>query len=109
MNADTAQPPATPRPSHALQRRRRRIGRIRRATATVAATAFVALWGGLFIQLRSGNDPALGATVTSTAGAANGSTGTTGTTGTTPSDSTGASDSSASADATLAPATTSQS
>jgi hypothetical protein len=49
-------------PSPAAQERRRRVTGIRRTVAVLAVSAFLALWSGLFVQLRRGHDPALGAT-----------------------------------------------
>ena len=47
-------------PSQAAQQRRRRVVRIRRTVAVLAVSAFLALWAGLLVQLRTGHDPALG-------------------------------------------------
>jgi hypothetical protein len=93
-------------PAPAAQERRRRVAGIRRTVAVLAVSAFLALWSGLFVQLRSGHDPALGTASSSTSSggssASSGSSGSTsandGTDATTPS----TSDS-------LPPATTSQS
>jgi hypothetical protein len=41
--------------------RAQRAHRIRRTVVAGAVAAFVALWGGLYVQMRAGHDPALGA------------------------------------------------
>jgi hypothetical protein len=41
---------------------RRRIVLIRRRVAAVAITVFIALFATIYVQMASGNDPALGST-----------------------------------------------
>lgn len=48
--------PRTPSNASRLERTRR----IRRLAVTGTVIAFVAVWGGLFVQLRTGHDPSLG-------------------------------------------------
>jgi hypothetical protein len=48
-----------------MRPRRQRIQRIRTAVAAGSIAAFLATFGGLYAQLATGNDPALGATVAS--------------------------------------------
>ena len=62
-------------PSQAAQQRRRRVVRIRRTVAVLAVSAFLALWAGLLVQLRTGHDPALG-TASSSASSGTSSSGT---------------------------------
>jgi len=62
-------------PSQAAQHRRRRVVRIRRTVAVLAVSAFLALWAGLLVQLRTGHDPALG-TASSSASSGTSSSGT---------------------------------
>lgn len=59
-------PPDNPR----LAARRARVQRIRMRVAAGAAAVFVAVFGGLYGQLRSGNDPALAKSATATTTAA---------------------------------------
>ena len=63
-------------PSPAAQERRLRVAGIRRAVAVLAVSAFLALWSGLFVQLRSGHDPALGTASSSAASSSSAGTGT---------------------------------
>ncbi len=56
----------------AVAARRRRVQAIRARVAALAAALFIALFGGLYVQMASGNDPALGASAAQVA-----STGTT--------------------------------
>jgi hypothetical protein len=44
--------------------RRLRIRQIRRTVVAAAVTVFIALFATVYIQMASGNDPALGASVT---------------------------------------------
>lgn len=65
--------PPTPRKASRLER----THRIRRLAVTWTVIAFVAVWGGLFVQLRTGHDPSLGsgtatAALTSTTSATSG-------------------------------------
>ena len=90
-------------PSPATERRRRRVRDIRTTVAALAVSAFLALWSGLFVQLRSGNDPVLGASSTSTSATTSSSSTTSSSAG---SDDTTSSDSD---DTELPAATTSQS
>jgi hypothetical protein len=53
-------PPIAPR-SGAGAARQARVRRIRRRVVAWAVIAFVALWGAVYVQMRSGADPALGA------------------------------------------------
>jgi hypothetical protein len=46
---------------------RRRILRIRRTVAAVAVSVFIALFAAIYIQMASGNDPALAAPAQSAA------------------------------------------
>jgi len=64
--------PSTPPPADSrelgrrrLAERRRRIHRIRARVAAAAAATFLALFSGLYVQMASGHDPALGASATS--------------------------------------------
>jgi hypothetical protein len=63
--------PSTPPPADArelgrrrLAERRRRIHRIRARVAAAAAATFLAVFSGLYVQMASGHDPALGASAT---------------------------------------------
>jgi hypothetical protein len=47
-----------------LERRRLRVMQIRKRIAVAAAALFIAVFGGITIQLASGNDPALKGTLT---------------------------------------------
>jgi hypothetical protein len=49
-----------------LAERRARIRRIRKRTAATGAAIFAVAWGGLLVQLTTGNDPALAGESTST-------------------------------------------
>ena len=51
----------TPTPHPALAARRARVRRIRGRVATGATALFLALFSGLYVQMATGNDPALGA------------------------------------------------
>ena len=51
-----------PEPSPALAHRRRRLHLIRTRVVAGAAALFVAVFGGITVQLASGHDPALSAT-----------------------------------------------
>ena len=44
---------------------RRRILQIRRRVAAVAVTVFIALFSAIYVQMATGNDPALGSGTTS--------------------------------------------
>jgi hypothetical protein len=46
-------------PAEARRAREQRIRDLRRRVAAVAVALFVAAWGGLYVQLVSGHDPAL--------------------------------------------------
>ena len=48
-------------PHPAIAARRARIRRIRARVAAGATAMFIALFSGLYVQMASGNDPALGA------------------------------------------------
>lgn len=83
-------PPSSPRPRPGGARRER-VRRIRRTVVAWTVVAFVALWGAVYVQMRSGGDPVLGAgspalvsTKTGTAAGTSGSTTSTAT-GTAPS------------------------
>jgi uncharacterized membrane protein SpoIIM required for sporulation len=52
----------TPHPRLVAQRRR--IASIRRAVAALAVAAFIALFATIYVQMASGNDPALASTGT---------------------------------------------
>jgi cytoskeletal protein RodZ len=59
-----------------LRARRRRMTRIRKRVIAIAVVTFALLWGVIFIQLVSGQDPALSqksAAVTSTTSTSSGS------------------------------------
>ena len=68
MNSSTPSPQGDPHELAAarLAERRSRIRRIRNRTAAGSAAAFVAIFGGLYGQLSSGNDPAPARTSAST-------------------------------------------
>ena len=51
----------TPPPHPALAARRARVRRIRGRVAAGAAALFLALFSGLYVQMATGHDPALGA------------------------------------------------
>ena len=51
----------TPPPHPAVAARRARVRRIRGRIAAAATALFLALFSGLYVQMTSGNDPALGA------------------------------------------------
>ena len=51
----------TPTPHPAVAARRARVRRIRARVAAGATAAFLALFSGLYVQMATGNDPALGA------------------------------------------------
>ena len=51
----------TPTPHPAVAARRARVRRIRARVAAGATALFIALFSGLYVQMASGNDPALGA------------------------------------------------
>ena len=53
-------PPSSPRPRPGAARRER-VRRIRRTVVAWTVVAFVALWGAVYVQMRSGGDPVLGA------------------------------------------------
>ena len=73
---------STPHP--AVAARRARIRRIRARVAAGATALFIALFSGLYVQLATGNDPALGAESAQVATAAASASSTTSTTRTTP-------------------------
>ena len=60
----TLPPPEDPRElgRRKLAARRERTHRIRVGVAAAAASAFIALFSGLYVQMASGHDPALGST-----------------------------------------------
>ena len=66
----------TPTPHPAVAARRARVRRIRNRVAAGATALFIALFSGLYIQMASGNDPALGASSAQVAAAAGSSTST---------------------------------
>lgn len=94
--------PTAPTPTPALRRhpgagRRERVRRIRRRVVTWTVVAFVALWGAVYMQMRAGNDPVLGAGTSAALVSARTTTGTgsstsTSTTGTTTSSGASAAD-----------------
>jgi hypothetical protein len=100
-------------PAPAAQERRRRVAGIRRTVAVLAVSAFLALWSGLFVQLRSGHDPALGTASSSTSsGGSSASSGSSGSTSANDDASAGSDGTDATTPSTsdsLPPATTSQS
>ena len=51
----------TPPPHPAVAARRARVRRIRGRIAAAATALFLALFSGLYVQMATGNDPALGA------------------------------------------------
>ena len=51
----------TPPPHPALAARRARVRRLRARVAAGATALFLALFSGLYVQMATGNDPALGA------------------------------------------------
>ena len=51
----------TPTPHPAITARRARVRRIRARVAAGTVALFIAAFSGLYVQLASGNDPALGA------------------------------------------------
>ena len=51
----------TPPPHPALAARRARVRRIRARVAAGVTALFIALFSGLYVQMATGNDPALGA------------------------------------------------
>ena len=51
----------TPTPHPAVAARRARVRRIRARVAAGTTALFIALFSGLYVQMASGNDPALGA------------------------------------------------
>ena len=67
----------------AVAARRRRIHTIRVRVAAGAAALFIALFSGLYVQMASGNDPALSATSAQVAPAAPSSSASSGTSTTT--------------------------
>jgi hypothetical protein len=71
-SSSTPSPQGDPREVAAarLAERRSRVRRIRNRTAAGSAAAFVAIFGGLYGQLSSGNDPALAKTGTSSGSSA---------------------------------------
>jgi hypothetical protein len=68
MQPPTAPPPKDPHQIAAdrLAARRARVHRIRVRATAGAVALFVAAFGGLYVQLSSGNDPALAKQATST-------------------------------------------
>jgi hypothetical protein len=71
-------------PHPAIAARRARIRRIRARVAAGATALFIALFSGLYVQMASGHDPALGAESAQVATAAASASSTTSTTRTTP-------------------------
>ena len=69
-----AQPTASGVVAERLKARQRRVSQIRRRVAAIAAATFLATTGGIFVQLASGNDPALVAAAARTAAATTAST-----------------------------------
>ncbi|MEA2305604.1 MAG: hypothetical protein QOH43_2884 [Solirubrobacteraceae bacterium] len=78
-------PPSSPRPRPGGARRER-VRRIRRTVVAWTVVAFVALWGAVYVQMRSGGDPVLGAgspaLVSTKTGTATGTSGSTASTAT---------------------------
>jgi hypothetical protein len=79
-------PPSSPRPRPGGARRER-VRRIRRTVVAWTVVAFVALWGAVYVQMRSGGDPVLGAGSSALVSTKTGTA--TGTSGSTTSTSTG--------------------
>lgn len=74
----------TPTPHPAIAARRARVRRIRARVAAGATALFIAAFSGLYVQMASGNDPALGAESAQVATAAASGSSTTSATRTTP-------------------------
>jgi hypothetical protein len=51
-----------------LQAQRRRAGQLRGRVVAISLIAFAMLWGTVFVQMATGNDPVLGDRSTATAG-----------------------------------------
>jgi hypothetical protein len=109
-------PPARPEPRPAanglvaerLRARKHRVSQIRRRVAAIAAATFLTTSGGIFVQLATGNDPALAVSTAKTAAStSSGSATKTASSGTTSSGTTSGSSSSSSGNTTAV--TTSQS
>jgi hypothetical protein len=49
-----------------LLAQRQRVGRLRSRVAAISLIAFVLLWGAIFAQMATGNDPVLGASSSAT-------------------------------------------
>jgi hypothetical protein len=62
-----ARPAATGLVAERLRVRKRRVAVIRRRVAAIAAATFLATSGGIFVQLATGNDPALASAAAKTA------------------------------------------
>jgi hypothetical protein len=61
METPTTPPPKDPRAVAAerLDERRARVNRIRKRVTAGAVALFIVMFGGLYVQLSSGNDPSL--------------------------------------------------
>lgn len=109
-------PAATGLVAERLRARKRRVSQIRRRVTAIAAATFLATSGGIFVQLASGNDPALASAAAKTAAAtttaantSSGSATTTASSGSTSSGTTSGSSSSSSSSGKASAVTTSQS
>jgi hypothetical protein len=58
--------PKNARAREIIRRQRARVRRIRRASAALAASLFVAVFGVVYVHMATGKDPALGASVSQT-------------------------------------------
>ena len=72
MTTRSTPPPTDPRAlgRRKLAARRLRTQRIRVGVAAAAVTTFIGLFSGLYVQMASGHDPALGSTGTSSSSTA---------------------------------------
>lgn len=72
MTTPSTPPPTDPRAlgRRKLAARRLRTHRIRVGVAAAAVSTFIALFSGLYVQLASGHDPALGSTGSSSSSTA---------------------------------------
>ncbi len=55
---------------HRLHAQKARAGRLRNRAIAISLICFALLWGAVFVQMATGNDPVLGATSVKTASAA---------------------------------------
>lgn len=53
-----------------LRSQRARVGRLRKRAIAVSLVCFALLWGAVFVQMATGNDPALGSAAASAGAAA---------------------------------------